>query len=157
MHRSAAGDKALFNSTATEKLISFYPVVSTEEKPADTDYPFTAIVGTQRYQLGSGTRTALSERIQSFGLAGKIEISHQDAADLAIEQDDTVVVSSPHGTVTRQIALKPGLNSGCIFVPTGVDQNDAMNLFALADLTASGAAGWKTCAVKVEKEKSELK
>jgi hypothetical protein len=36
-------------------------------------------------------------------------------------------------------------------VPTGVNQNEAMNLFGLSDLTIPNAAGWKTCEVKTEK------
>jgi predicted molibdopterin-dependent oxidoreductase YjgC len=143
--------KALFNSNGTGELIAFYPVVSTEEKPVDDEYPLTAIVGTQRYQLGSGTRSTASERIQEFASAGKIEISPRDAADFNIVEGDIVVVSSQHGMVTRAVHLKTGTSPGHIFVPTGVNRNDAMNLFALSDLTIPGAAGWKTCEVKLEK------
>ena len=145
------GRKALFNSENPRDFISFYPVVSTEEIPADSEYPFTAIVGTQRYQLGSGTRTGSSERIQDSSSAGEIEISPPDAAALKVEDNDTVEVTSPYGVVMRPIQLKAGLKPGHIFVPTGVNGNEAMNLFALSDLTVPGAAGWKTCAVKIEK------
>ena len=143
--------KALFNSKGADELIPFYPVVSTEDQSADTEYPFTAIVGTQRYQLGSGTRTGASERIRAFVSAGKIEMAPRDAAELEVENDDTVTISSQHGTVTREIQIKPGLNPGQIFVPTGVKNNEAMSLFGLSDLTIPGAAGWKTCAVKISK------
>jgi predicted molibdopterin-dependent oxidoreductase YjgC len=144
-------DKALFSSKGADELISFYPVVSTEDQSADPAYPFTAIVGTQRYQLGSGTRTEASERIRAYASAAKIEMAPQDAADLAVENGDSVTVSSQHGRVTRAIQIKPGLNPGRIFVPTGAKNNAAMNLFGLSDLTIPGAAGWKTCAVKIEK------
>lgn len=139
--------KSLFKSKGADGIISFYPVVSVEEKPAKNDYPFTAIVGTRRYQLGSGTRTRASERIQEFASDGKIEISPQDAAELKLKEDDTVVVRSPFGAVTRGIRLKKGLTSGTIFIPTGTNENDAMNLFGLSDLTVPGAAGWKSCEV----------
>jgi formate dehydrogenase alpha subunit len=142
--------KALFETNSAE-LISFYPVVFAEEEPADQDYTFTAIVGTQRYHLGSGTRTGASERIYDFSSAGKVEISPQDADDLQLQNDDTVVVRSQFGTMTRAVQLKPGLSPGSIFVPTGINKNEAMNLFALSDLTKPGAAGWKTCKVKIEK------
>jgi formate dehydrogenase alpha subunit len=145
-------EKALFNSKDTDKLISFYPVVSTEDKSADPEYPFTAIVGTQRYQLGSGTRTGASERIRAFASAAKIEMAPGDATDLAVENGDTVTVSSQYGMVKREIQIKPGLNPGQIFVPTGVKNNEAMDLFNLSDLTLPNAAGWKTCEVKIEKE-----
>jgi predicted molibdopterin-dependent oxidoreductase YjgC len=145
------GTKVLFNSNAAQELISFYPVVAGEDAPADGDYPFTAIVGTQRYQLGSGTRTRASERMREFASAGQIEMAPPDAAELGLADDDTVRISSRHGSVTRQILLKPGLETSHIFVPAGVAHNEAMNLFALSDLTVPGAEGWKTCNVKVEK------
>jgi formate dehydrogenase alpha subunit len=144
--------KALFNSKNADELISFYPVVSTEDQSADPEYPFTAIVGTRRYQLGSGTRTGASERIQAFASAAKLEMGPSDAADLAVEDGDTVTVSSQYGTVTREVQIKPGLNPGHLFVPTGVKNNEAMSLFDLSDFTMPNAAGWKTCEVKIEKE-----
>ena len=143
--------KALFNTKDADELISFYPVVSTEDKSADPEYPFTAIVGTRRYQLGSGTRTGASERIRAVAATAKIEMASRDAADLEVENDDTVTVSSQFGYLTREIQIKPGLKPGMIFVPTGVKENEAMNLFGLSDLTIPGAAGWKTCDVKIEK------
>jgi formate dehydrogenase alpha subunit len=144
-------DKALFNPKNAEELISFYPVVSTEDKSADPEYPFTAIVGTQRYQLGSGTRTGASERIRAFASAARIEMAPRDAADLEVEDDDTVTVSSKYGAVTRKIKIKSGLNSGHLFLSTGIKNNEAMNLFSLSDLTLPGADGWKTCEVRIEK------
>ena len=39
--------KSAFDSRGAADLISFYPVVATEDLPADPDYPFTAIVGTR--------------------------------------------------------------------------------------------------------------
>ncbi len=59
-------EKALFKATGADGLISFYPVVSTEDDPDDKNYPFTGIIGSLRYQLGSGTRTHSSERIQGI-------------------------------------------------------------------------------------------
>jgi predicted molibdopterin-dependent oxidoreductase YjgC len=144
-------EKTLFNSENKDELIAFYPVVSIEDKAEDDDYGFTAIVGTQRYQLGSGTRTAASERIRDFAAGGRIEISPRDAAAINVGDGDTIAVRSKHGSVSREIFLKSGLSPGHIFVPTGVNKNDAMNLFSLSDLSVPGAAGWKTCNVKIEK------
>ena len=145
------GTKAVFESGTTGGLISFYPVVFNEDEPDDREYPFTAIVGTQRYHLGSGTRTGKSERIQAMSSVGNMEISLQDAADLKLQNGDSVTVHSQFGTLTRAVRLTPCLSPGSIFVPTGVHNNEAMNLFGLSDLTKPGAAGWKTCNVQMEK------
>jgi formate dehydrogenase alpha subunit len=144
-------DKALFKAKGADGLISFYPVVSTEDAPEDDEYPFTAIIGSLRYHLGSGTRTQASERIQNFELAGQLEIPPQLAASLDLKEDDSVVVSSRFGIVKREIRLKKGLQPGHIFVPAGFNNNDAMGLFGLSDMTKPGTAGLKTCRVKIEK------
>jgi anaerobic selenocysteine-containing dehydrogenase len=126
-------------------------VVSTKDDPVDTDYPFTAIVGSQRYHLGSGTRTQASDRIQGFEFAGKLEISPQDGANLDIEDDDTIIVRSRFGVVKRKVRFKTALPQGHIFVPAGFNDNEAMRLLSLSDMTKPDSAGWKTCAVKIEK------
>jgi formate dehydrogenase alpha subunit len=144
-------DKALFKVRSAEGLITFYPVVSTGDDPADADYPFTAIVGSQRYHLGSGTRTQASDRIQGFELAGKLEISPEDGARLDLEDDDTLVVRSKFGVLKRKIRRKEGLAVGHLFIPAGFNDNEAMRLLSLSDITKTGSPGWKTCRVQVEK------
>jgi formate dehydrogenase alpha subunit len=148
-------DKALFKVRGAEGLITFYPVVSTEDSPADTEYPITAIVGTQRYHLGSGTRTQASDRIQGFEFTGKLEISPEDGANLDLKDDDTIIVRSRFGALRRKIRLKKALPPGHIFVPAGFNGNEAMGLFNLSDMTKPGSAGWKTCGVKLEKAQVE--
>jgi len=146
-----ASEKTLFKATGADGLISFYPVVSTEDDPDDKNYPFTGIIGSLRYQLGSGTRTHASERIGGFDLAGQLEISLPDSVNLEVENDDTVIVTSKSGSLTRKIRIEKSLDAGQIFVPTGYNSNDAMNLLALSDITKPGSPGWKTCRVKIEK------
>ncbi len=148
-------DKALFEARGAEGSITFYPVVSTGDDPVDTDYPFTAIVGSLRYHLGSGTRTQASDRIQEFEFSGKLEISPADGASLDLKDDDTILVRSRFGVLKRKIRLKTSLRQGHIFVPAGFNDNEAMCLFSLSDMTTPGAAGWKTCGVKLEKAPPE--
>ncbi len=138
-------DKALFEVEGADGLISFYPLVSTEDEPADRDYPFTAIVGSQRYHLGSGTRTQASYRIQGVECMGKLEISSQDGARLNLENDDTIIVRSRFGDLKRKLRLKNTIPQGHIFVATGFNDNEAMGLFSLSDMTEPGSPGWKTC------------
>jgi len=145
------GDKALFKAAGADGLISFYPVVSTEDDPDDKNYPFTAIIGSLRYQLGSGTRTHASDRIQGFDKAGRLEISFEDSADLDLTNDDSVTVTSESGSITRKIRIDQSLGAGQIFVPTGFNGNEAMNLLALSDITKPGSPGWKTTRVTIKK------
>ena len=81
----------------------------------------------------------------------QLEISLSDSTKLKVHDDDTVTVTSTSGSVTRKIRIDKSLSAGQIFVPTGVNGNDAMNLLALSDITKADSPGWKTVAVKIKK------
>jgi formate dehydrogenase alpha subunit len=143
--------KALFDDQNADNLITFYPVVITDEDSEDSSYPFTAIIGSLRYQLGSGTRTSASERILGFELYGAIDISPEDGAKLKVKDGDSVKVSSRFGSVQRAIRLNNEISPGDLFVPMAVNGNDAMNLIDLTDLADPKSPGWKSVRVKLEK------
>ena len=143
--------KRLFNFGRKGDLIPFCPVVSIDYDTSVTDYPFTAILGSLRFHLGSGTRTSRSERIRNFAFKGDIEISPHDAKKLTLNAGDTVRVISPYGIVVRKIIIVNTLKPGLIFVPLGFNNNDARNLIELSLLEETNSPGWKEVPVKIEK------
>ena len=147
----AASPMAVFHADGASEMISFAPVVSIEEESTDPDFPFTAILGSLRYHLGSGTRTSASERMQDFKLDGNIAIGPADAAKLKLKDGDEVRVESRWGVIKRKIGPSDRIAPGQVFVPLAVNTNDAMNLFDLTDLTHPSSTGWKTCAVRIKK------
>jgi formate dehydrogenase alpha subunit len=147
----ASSPMAVFHADGASEMISFAPVVSTTNGPGDTDYPFTAILGSLRYHLGSGTRTSASERIQNLDLDGDIAIGSADAAKLNLKDGDTVSIESRWGVIKRKIGRSNRMGPGQVFVPLAVNANDAMNLFDLTDLADPNSTGWKSCAVKIKK------
>jgi formate dehydrogenase alpha subunit len=148
----ATSPMAVFRANAAREMISFAPVVLTADEPGDPDYPFTAILGSLRYHLGSGTRTGASERIQNFELEGDIAIGFADAAKLKLKDGDTVSIESRWGVIKRKISRSNRIGPGQVFVPLAFNANDAMNLIDFSDLADPKSAGWKTCAVKIRKE-----
>ncbi|MGD9181173.1 MAG: molybdopterin-dependent oxidoreductase [Desulfobacterales bacterium] len=147
----ASSPMAVFHADGACEMISFAPVVSTAEEPSDADYPFTAILGSLRYHLGSGTRTSSSGRIQEFELSGEVTCCAEDAATLKLKDGDTVRIQSRWGMIERKIGWSNRIGPGQVFVPLAVNANDAMNLFDLTDLTHPSSTGWKTCAVRMKK------
>jgi formate dehydrogenase alpha subunit len=145
------GQMALFNPAESDGLIKFYPVVTTEDEVDDKNYPYNAIIGSLRYHLGSGTRTAASERIQAFDSFGQIEIAPEDGAKLGMTNDDSIKVTSQYGKLEGVIRLKKEIRPGQLFIPMAINANDAMNLLDLTDLAHPNSAGWKTVKVKLEK------
>jgi anaerobic selenocysteine-containing dehydrogenase len=146
-----AGSKAIFNSEAGDGLMLFSPMVPAEDEQAGDDYPFTAILGSLRFHLGSGTRSSRSERILNFGLKGEVEISPEDGANLDLLDGDTVRIVSRQGVIQRGIRREDGVGKGQLFIPLAVNENDAMNLIGLWEPTTPEYSGLKTCPVRVEK------
>jgi formate dehydrogenase alpha subunit len=143
------------NGEDHENRIPFTPVSSLKkhgQDPAfDAAYPFTAVFTSQRWHMGSGTRTACSQRVTEFGLKGDIEISARDGAKLDLNDGDTVKAFSRHGTIKRSIRLNHRLSPGQICVPLAFSGNDVMNLIELTQPGRPGFAGWNTCRVNLEK------
>jgi formate dehydrogenase alpha subunit len=133
------------------KRIKFSPLISIEEDARDESFPFTAILGSQRYHLGSGTRTSRSIRVREYALKGEVEISPEDGKRLNLSEGDRARISSPHGSISRSVTLKEGLKQGLIVIPTAFSNNDARELIDLSHLGEVDSSGWKECLVKVEK------
>jgi formate dehydrogenase alpha subunit len=133
------------------KRIKFSPVIPIEEDIPDELFPFTAILGSQRFHLGSGTRTSRSMRVKEHALKGEAEISLEDGKRLNLSEGDRAKISSPHGSISRSVTLKEGLKQGLIVIPTAFHNNDAMELIELSYLGEVDSSGWKECRVKIEK------
>jgi formate dehydrogenase alpha subunit len=144
--------RRLFHPSGEGDPIPFAPVISTEERRGDESYPFKAILGSLRYHLGSGTRTAYSARIKDFALRGDAEISPEDAVRLNLKDGDKVKISSPHGTISREVALTKDVSPGMIFIPMAFQNNDARHLVELSQIGEGDSSGSKECFVKIEKE-----
>ena len=142
---------AVFGAGDAHEMISFSAVAFTADEPDDKDFPITAILGSLRYHLGSGTRTSASERIQDIDRVGNAIISMADAEKLKLKEGDTVKIETRWGEIKRNIDRSNRIAAGQVFVPLAVNANDAMNLIDLKDLADPSTTGWKTCAVRVEK------
>ncbi|UCF82455.1 MAG: molybdopterin-dependent oxidoreductase [Desulfobacteraceae bacterium] len=141
----------VFHPDGDGDSISFSPVIPMKDEKFDEAYPFTAILGSLRYHLGSGTRTCLSDRIKDFDLKGEVEISPEDGTQLKLKAGDKVRISSPYGAIERQVTLKKDLRPGLIFVPMALHNNDAMQLIGLSQLGEADSPGWNACRVTLKK------
>ena len=142
---------AAYQAERADQKISFSPVVSIAEQQDDAGYPFTAILGTLRCHLGSGTRTNASKRIRDFDLSAAVAICAADADRLELNDGDTVKLESRWGEIKRAVGRSDRIAPGQLFVPLAVNANDAMNLIDLSDLADPKSAGCKSCAVRIEK------
>jgi formate dehydrogenase alpha subunit len=140
-----------FSQDGMGDSISFSTVSSMEDKRFDKEYPFSAILGSLKYHLGSGTRTGFSRRIKDFVPKGVVEISPEDGTNLNLNAGDLVRISSPHGSIEREATFNKGLLPGCIFVPIAFHNNDVRQLMELNHLGEADSPGWNMRCVRVEK------
>lgn len=143
--------RSLFGANGNGNAIPFRPVGFNEEIETDETYPFTAILGSLRYHLGSGTRTSLSSRIKDFELRGDLCMCPQDGEKLDLGNGEMVRISSRFGSISRKVTLSNEVRQGQVFVPIAFNDNDAMGLIPLTQLGAPEAQGWKSCSVRIEK------
>jgi len=141
----------LFHPDEKGDPIHFSPIVSLEDEGFKKDYPITAIVGSLRYHLGSGTRTGHSNRVKNFSVKGEVEISSEDSDRINLKEGDTVRIFSPYGSIVREATIKKELRPGLVFIPIGFHNNDAMQLINLTQLGEADSPGWKECPVKIER------
>jgi len=137
--------------SSAEELIHFSPVTSSQETTLTDDYPFTALFGSLRFHLGSGTRTEQSARIIACQSQGEIEISPVDAEKMNLIQDDLIKVTSVTGEIERKIKINRTIQNGYIHIPTAFNNNDARYLIQMAPLLDASSSGWDSCRVTVEK------
>ncbi|MBW1829026.1 MAG: molybdopterin-dependent oxidoreductase [Deltaproteobacteria bacterium] len=144
---------SIFDSEGKGGQMSFSPMTCSENGKQHEGYGLKAILGSKRYHLGSGTRTFHSARIRDFKLKGEVEISPGDGAELGLKNGDTVRISSPDGSIEREVQVNNNLVSGIVFVPVAFHNNDAMQLIPL---TRVAKTGLKECHVTIEKQGSVI-
>jgi formate dehydrogenase (NADP+) alpha subunit len=132
------------------RAFRFSPLPQPDSEEMDDDYPLTAILGSQRVHLGSGTRTGHSKRITALGLKGEALVSSADADRLNLRSGDAVCLTSRAGALAREVFIDKGLKTGQVFVPTAFHNNDAMNLIGLTGWGTGSWEGFKTCQVRLE-------
>ena len=132
--------------------IPFAPVANHQEIAVpDGPHPFTAIFGTRRFHLGSGTRTSSSQRINSYSNHGAVAVCPEDASDLNLVEGENVEITSANGRINRKIKLDAGLRSGMVFIPLGVAGNEAINLIPLSFSDEPLQNGRLSCQVGIKK------
>ena len=141
----------VFDPEGKGEPIPFSTITNSENGRQHEGFGLTAILGSRRYHLGSGTRTSHSGRIRDFNLKGDVEISPEDGAASGLSNGDTGKVSSPNGSIVREVQINKDLVPGIIFVPLAFNNNDAMQLI---ELTRLGESSLKLCQVKIEKQQT---
>ena len=78
-------------------------------------------------------------------------VSPEDGLKIGLIDGDTVKIASEHGAVERIIRMVDHIGQGQIFIPLAINNNDALTLIGLSDLSAPESSGMKSCPVRITK------
>jgi len=144
------------SSKANGGFPSFYPVVSPIlEKDTSTDYPYKLLTGATLYNLGSGTRTSHSKRLQKYASGASIEIPRDDAQKLGVDNGERVKITSAVGELVGAVKVGDSVPNGTIFTPMTLQNGSARVLFDIKLDEETKTPLTKVCNVKVEKVVSD--
>ncbi len=130
----------------------FVPV---EYQPAaelpDEDYPFVLNTGRLLQHWHTGTMTRRSKALDAIEPEAICQMNPADLAELGVEADDYVTLSTRRGTITLKARATPGVARGNVFVPFHYREAPANRLTNDVLDPYGKIPEFKFCAVKVEK------
>jgi formate dehydrogenase alpha subunit len=117
----------------------------------DKQYPFTLLVGSSRYQFGTGARSSRAARLQRYAPEALLEISPADAGDLGIGSGDRVKVISGQGEMAVTARVSDTLPAGLLYLPVSFPGTPVYELFDTVIDARAKAPALKSCVVRLER------
>jgi formate dehydrogenase alpha subunit len=117
----------------------------------DDEYPYFLTTGRMFAHYHTGTMTRVSPRLDIEQKTGYVEIHPEDANKLAVQDGDTVNLSTRRGEIQVPARISNKVKPGLLFVPIHFAENSANILTNSAFDPIAKIPEYKVCAVKIEK------
>ncbi len=121
------------------------------DEQIDEEYPMYLTTGRVLYQYHTGTMTMKSDGLNDRAPESFVEISHQDAGRLGLEDGNMVDVVSRRGEIRARLKVSRKAVSGTVFIPFHFAQAAANRLTNAALDPVSKIPEYKVCAIKLSK------
>jgi formate dehydrogenase major subunit/formate dehydrogenase alpha subunit len=118
---------------------------------ADREFPFFLTTGRLLYHYHTGTMTMKTGGLNEIAPECFVEISPQDARELAVQDGSLVRIASRRGSIQARLKVSPKAVRGTVFLPFHYAQAAANRLTNAALDPVCGIPELKVCAVKLEK------
>jgi formate dehydrogenase alpha subunit len=130
-------------------LFSALPFKEAAELP-DPDYPFILTTGRLMFHFHTGTMTRRSEKLHSEVPEAYVEINPADAAEIGLNGQKRVRVSSRRGEIELAARITKDIKPGVVFIPFHFAEAAANALTNSAIDPVAKIPEYKVCAVKIE-------
>lgn len=136
------------------KVCEIFPIekepVKVEES-LDLEYPFHLITEKTTFCHHTATQSRYSNILKRELPRGEVELNTQDARELHVWTGQLVKVISRRGELVLPVRINDELLTGTVFIPLNFKQGNANILTGSKIDSKLKFAGWKSCAVKLEK------
>ena len=145
------GTQYLFKGGFPRGKAAFTAVQYTPSKELpDKEYPFILSTGRQLFQYHTGSMTRKVYALNKVAPEPYIEINHDDAKKLNIQNNDWLKVSSRRGNITLKALISERPLKGMVFIPFHYKEA-AVNILTSAELDPiCKIPELKVCAVRIE-------
>jgi predicted molibdopterin-dependent oxidoreductase YjgC len=131
---------------------SFFPIPYREPaEQIDQEFPFWLTTGRMGFHYHTRTMTGVSPSLQKEAVEGYMEINPFDAAELGIEEGESVKVVSRRGEIQTRARLTFGVGRKVVFIPFHFVEGAANVLTNTALDPVAKIPEFKVGAVRVEK------
>jgi formate dehydrogenase alpha subunit len=131
---------------------SFFPIPYREPaEQIDQEFPFWLTTGRMGFHYHTRTMTGVSPSLQKEAVESYMEINPFDAAELGIEESETVKVVSRRGEIQTKARLTFGVGRKMVFIPFHFVEGAANVLTNTALDPIAKIPEFKVGAVRVEK------
>jgi predicted molibdopterin-dependent oxidoreductase YjgC len=117
----------------------------------DDEYPYFLTTGRMFAHYHTGTMTRVSPHLDAEQKNGYVEIHPQDAENLAVQDGETITLSSRRGEIQVPVRISSKVKPGLCFVPFHFAESSANILTNSAFDPIAKIPEYKVCAVNIEK------
>jgi formate dehydrogenase major subunit len=115
-------------------------------------YPYILITGRLLEHFNTGEMSRRTKKLAKLKPAAYLDMNPQDAAEAGLIGDETVRMTSPHGTVLLPLKLNASMQPGYLFAPIHYSEPNFNSLMSAVPIDPKARMpALKVVPVKVEK------
>jgi formate dehydrogenase major subunit len=136
-----------------DRRARFLPVDLPETLIESTEaYPYILITGRLLEHFNTGEMSRRTKKLTKLRPAAYLDMNPQDAAEADLIEDDTVRMTSPHGTVLLPLKLNANMQRRYLFAPIHYSEPNFNSLMSAVPIDPKARMpALKVVPVKVEK------
>jgi len=136
-----------------DRRARFLPVELPDSLMEPTEeYPFVLITGRLLEHFNTGEMSRRSTKLSKLKPAPYLNMNPQDAADAGLVENDTVRITSPHGSVQLPLSIEASTPRGYFFAPIHFSEPNFNSLMSAVPIDPKARMpALKVVPVKVEK------